>query len=100
MFDFNDEVAYQFGEIGPAVIDAWGAAVEGEVTLRECWGKPRLAFKAAIATGERNPGSTESHSHNPLFPRGNYFTEAGLLGPKNFFMRTPVFAFNPRLVGP
>ena len=54
-------------------------------TFVAVWGKMHLGLKAAIASGDRDMHSANLQTLNPLFPRGNYFTEASLLGPQNFF---------------
>jgi hypothetical protein len=42
----------------------------------------------------RNAGGATLQTLNRLFPRGNYFTEAALLGPQNFFDAHRVSALN------
>ena len=41
------------------------------------------------------PDSDDLQTLNPLFPRGNYFTEASLLGPQNFFDVHPCLRLQP-----
>src|SRR3546814_10790221 len=41
------------------------------------------------------PYTTLFRSFNPLFPRGNYFSEAAVLGPRNFFNVHPFMTVNP-----
>lgn len=52
-------------------------------------------MKAAIASGDRDTNSASLQTLNPLFPHGNYFTEASLLGPQNFFDIHPCFRLQP-----
>jgi hypothetical protein len=94
-WDFNHEAMYQFGRFGSADIDAWSVATDHGYTVESLWAKPRLGLKAAIASGDRSPGSESLQTLNPLFPRGNYFTEAALLGPQNFFDVHPCLRMTP-----
>ncbi len=94
-WDFNHEALYQFGHFGSGDINAWSVATDHGYTLDNVFGKPRLGLKAAIASGDRNSKSPNLQTFSPLFPRGNYFTEASLLGPQNFFDVHPCFQFRP-----
>jgi Alginate export len=44
---------------------------------------PRLGLRANIISGDRNPNDPNLQTFNPLFPRGKYFGEIGLIGPSN-----------------
>jgi hypothetical protein len=94
-WDFNDEALYQFGSFGSGDISAWSVATDHGYTLANLWGKPRLGLKAAIASGDQNANESDLETLNPLFPRGNYFTEASLLGPQNFFDVHPCLQLRP-----
>jgi hypothetical protein len=94
-WDFNHEAMYQFGEFGDGDIRAWSVATDHGYTLPHVWGKPRLGLKAAIATGDQDAGDADLETLNPLFPRGNYFTEASLLGPQNFIDLRPCVRLSP-----
>ena len=94
-WDFNHEAVYQFGRFGSGDISAWSVATDHGYTFDNMWGKPRLGLKAAIASGDRNPQSANLQTLNPLFPRGNYFTEASLLGPQNFVDIHPSVRLQP-----
>ncbi len=93
--DFNHEALYQFGKFGSGDIGAWSFATDHGYTFSDAWGKPRLGLKAAIATGDRDPADDDLQTLNPLFPRGNYFTEASLLGPQNFIDLRPCLRIQP-----
>ena len=56
---------------------------------------PRLGLSANIASGDRNPADHDLQTFNPLFPRGNYFSELALLGPRNFFNLHPALTVHP-----
>jgi hypothetical protein len=94
-WDFNHEALYQFGRFGSGDISAWSVATDHGYRFANVWGKPRLGVKAAIASGDRDRNSANLQTFNPLFPRGNYFTEASLLGPQNFFDVHPSFRLQP-----
>lgn len=94
-WDFNHEAIYQFGEYGDGTISAWSVATDHGYTLAHVWGAPRLGLKAAIASGDRDPLDEDLQTLNPLFPRGNYFTEASLLGPQNFIDLHPCLRLKP-----
>jgi hypothetical protein len=94
-WDFNHEVVYQFGHFGSGDIRAWSVATDQGYTFDNVWGTPRLGLKAAIASGDRSTNNANLQTLNPLFPRGNYFTEAALLGPQNFFDVHPCLQLRP-----
>ena len=94
-WDFNHETLYQFGLFGTGDISAWSVATDHGYTLTNLWGNPRLGLKAAIASGDQNANDEDLGTLNPLFPRGNYFTEASLLGPQNFFDVHPCLQLRP-----
>ncbi|HZL71690.1 MAG TPA: alginate export family protein [Planctomycetota bacterium] len=83
--DYNFEVVYQFGRFGQGDLQAWTAASDTGLTLEELPGRPRLGLKANIASGDRDASDADLETFNPLFPRGSYFSETGLIGPANFF---------------
>jgi hypothetical protein len=93
-WDFNHEAMYQFGEFGSGDIAAWSIATDHGYTF-DVWGKPRLGLRSAIASGDRDPMDNDLETLNPLFPRGNYFTEASLLGPQNFIDLRPCLRLQP-----
>ncbi len=52
-------------------------------------------MNAKIASGDRDPADPDLESFSALFPRGNYFSEAAVLGPRNFFNLHPFLTVNP-----
>ncbi len=84
-WDFNWELLYQFGRFGAGDIVAWTLATDTGYTWRSIAWQPRLALNVNVASGDRDPGDADLETLNPLFPRGNYFDEVGLLGPRNFY---------------
>ena len=94
-WDYNYEFLYQWGAFGNGIIMAWTAASETGYTWYNARLKPRLALNANIASGDRDPSDPNLQTFNPLYPRGNYFSELGLLGPRNFFNVHPFLTINP-----
>jgi hypothetical protein len=94
-WDFNHEAIYQFGHFSAGDIAAWSVATEQGYTIENWWGKPRLALRAAISSGDRNAASPNLQTFNPLFPRGDYYTQAAMLGPQNFINLLPYLHFEP-----
>jgi hypothetical protein len=83
-WDYNWEIVGQFGRFGDAGIRAWTVATETGYTFADLPLKPRVALSANIASGDKSPDDGRLQTFNPLFPRGNYFSEDATLGPRNF----------------
>ncbi len=94
-WDWNNEFVYQFGEFGSGRIGAWTAAFDIGHSWNEAWLAPRIGLATAIASGDGNPAGPGLRTFNPLFPRGNYFSELALLGPRNFFNVNPSLTLRP-----
>lgn len=84
-WDWNWEAIYQFGRFSDGDISAWTVATETGYTFADAPLRPRLALSANVASGDDDPSDTNLGTFNPLFPRGNYFSEAAVLGPRNFW---------------
>ncbi len=94
--DYNFELVYQFGQFGSGNINAWTTASDTGYTFKDILWTPRLALRADIASGDRDPNKKELNTFNPLFPRGAYFTENALIGPQNFIDLHPYITLIPR----
>ncbi|WP_323844460.1 alginate export family protein [Microbulbifer magnicolonia] len=82
---WNWEALYQYGGFGSGDIHAWTIASETAYRWQSaCW-QPQLRLSVNIASGDDNLDDPELGTFNPLFPRGNYFSEAAVLGPRNFY---------------
>ncbi|WP_082824629.1 alginate export family protein [Thalassospira lucentensis] len=88
-WDWNWEAAYQFGSFGDGDIAAWTLAGDTGFTFEEAPLLPRFGLRANIASGDDDPNDSDLQTFNPLFPRGNYFSQAAVLGPRNFFNVNP-----------
>jgi hypothetical protein len=95
-WDWNWETLLQWGSFGAGDILAWTVASDTGYTWREVPWTPRLGLSANVASGDRNPDNPDLETFNPLFPRGNYFSELALLGPRNFYNVHPFLTVNPR----
>ncbi|MEM1443186.1 MAG: alginate export family protein, partial [Verrucomicrobiota bacterium] len=95
-FDWNIEAIFQFGTFGSQDIQAWTVATQTGYTLANLPLSPRLGLGANIASGDTDPLDDRLGSFNALYPRGNYFSEAAILGPRNFFNVHPSVEFQVR----
>lgn len=94
-WDWNWEAIYQFGRFGEGNISAWTIASETGFTFEDRPWRPRIALSANIASGDSNPANADLGTFDPLFPRGNYFSQAAVLGPRNFFNIHPFLTVSP-----
>lgn len=83
-WDWNWEAVYQFGSFGDGDIQAWTVASITGYTFESVPWRPRVALSANIASGDNDPDDSDLGTFNALFPRGNYFSQAAVLGPQNF----------------
>ena len=81
--DYDFEGVWQGGRFGSGSIHAWTAASNTGYTWESIGFKPRAGLKADITSGDRNPRDGSLGTFNALFPKGNYFSQADLLGPNN-----------------
>lgn len=84
-WSWNWESLYQFGNFGSSDIRAWTLASETGYRWSEQRWRPQLLLSINIASGDNNEDDEELGTFNPLFPRGNYFSEAAVFGPRNFY---------------
>jgi hypothetical protein len=94
-WDWNFEFVYQFGEFGKGSISAWTAASDTGFTFAHAPWSPRLGLKADVTSGDRNPNDRDLQTFNPLFPKGAYFGETGLIGPLNHIDLHPSLELHP-----
>lgn len=87
--DYNFEFLYQWGSFGSGEIRAWTAASDTGYRLEQVPLSPRFGMKADIASGDDDPDDQDLQTFNPLFPKGAYFSENGLIGPANFINVNP-----------
>lgn len=82
---WNWEMLYQFGRFGGGDIIAWTLATETAYQWADIRWKPTLKLSINIASGDDDPDDSDLGTFNPLYPRGNYFSEAAVFGPRNFY---------------
>jgi hypothetical protein len=94
-WDWNWEVIAQGGHFGDGRIAAWSLATDTGYTWSNQSGQPRVGLSANVASGDEDPDDADLQSFNAMFPRGNYFSELALLGPRNFFNLHPSIGLQP-----
>ncbi|HEY3307160.1 MAG TPA: alginate export family protein [Desulfuromonadaceae bacterium] len=87
--DYNFEFLYQWGSLGNGDIRAWTAASDTGYTIDGLPLRPRFGLRADIASGDEDRNNPDLQTFNPLFPKGAYFSENGLIGPANFINVNP-----------
>lgn len=97
-WDWNFEFFYQFGDFdspgGDGDILAWSVASDTGYTFEQAPLVPRLALRANIISGDRDPGDPDIQTFNPLFPKGKYFGELSPIGPSNLIHVNPYALFH------
>jgi hypothetical protein len=93
--DYNFEALYQWGGFGKGEIQAWTVASDTGYTLTSLPLRPRIGLRADIASGDEDRSNRNLQTFNPLFPKGAYFSEAGLIGPANFIDLNPCLDLHP-----
>ncbi|ACH39883.1 hypothetical protein Gbem_2880 [Citrifermentans bemidjiense Bem] len=92
--DYNFEFLYQWGSFGDGEISAWTAASDTGYSAADLPFSPRFGLKADITSGDKDPNNPDLQTFNPLFPKGAYFSENGLIGPANFIDVNPSVVFH------
>ena len=87
--DYNFEALFQWGSFGNGDIRAWTVASDTGYTLAALSLRPRIGLRADIASGDEDLTNPDLQTFDPLFPKGAYFSEAGLIGPANFIDLNP-----------
>jgi hypothetical protein len=79
---WNWEAMLQRGSFAGQTVRAWSIATETAYTLSGTI-QPRLRLRANIASGDRSPADGRLGTFNAMFPKGKYFGELSLIGPRN-----------------
>lgn len=93
-FFWNWEAIYQWGGHGNLDISAWTLATNTGYRFDAPW-SPEFMVSANIASGDSANGDGELGTFDPLYPRGNYFSDAAILGPANFYNINPYITLFP-----
>lgn len=91
---FNWEALVQFGRFNDQDIRAWSLALDTSVALK-LYPLSAVGVSANVASGDKDPTDNKLGTLNPMFPRGSYFSEIAILGPRNFYNIQPYLTFNP-----
>ncbi len=91
---WNWEAIYQWGQHGDLDISAWTLATNTGYRFDTAW-SPEVMLSANIASGDRNSEDGTLGTFDPLYPRGNYFSDAAVLGPANFYNLNPYLTLSP-----
>jgi len=94
-WNYNWEYIYQFGTFGAGNIHAWSLATITGYQWKNIYWQPHIALSVNIASGDKNRNNSDLESFNAIFPRGNYFSEAAVLGPRNFYNFHPFLTIHP-----
>lgn len=94
-WDYNFEIVGQFGEFADESIRAWTVASDTGFTWDTVPWRPRLGFKANIASGDRSPDDGRRGTFNALYPKAAYFGEISQVGPANFMNLHPSLTVRP-----
>ncbi len=94
-WDWSIEPIVQVGSFGGARLLAWTIASQTGWTWSKVRSQPRLGLSTNYASGDRDAADNRLQTFNPLFPRGNYFSQAAILGPYNFFNVNPQASIKP-----
>lgn len=93
-FDYDLDVAFQFGDNGPGSQCAFAGYGELGYTFDHKW-KPRLSFATTYATGDRDPDDADNERFNRIFGANHYrstldlFTWQNVISPKLRIELTP-----------
>ena len=89
-WSWNHEAMIQTGTFGRDDILAWSVATDTTYTFSNLPLKPFLELKANVISGDGSRNDRTLGTFNPLFPKGKYFGEIGLVGPYNLVNLHPV----------
>ena len=92
--DWKGELIGQVGTFGSGSIRAYAAAAEIGYTLKGAPFTPRLHVNGGVASGDHHPDRPGVGTFNALFPRGQYFSDTGLIGPYNLVNARPGLKLN------
>jgi len=82
-FRYDAEALYQFGEFADKSINAWTISLNTGYKFNSVKLKPELGLKTELISGDKYYDDNKLQTFNPLFPKGNYFGLAALIGPAN-----------------
>lgn len=95
-FDWDNEVAWQYGRFKDKDIRAWSASVHAGYTFTGVDWTPRLGIKTGVASGDRHKGDGQLNTFNAMYPKLPYLTENGIVSPANLVDISPSLQLTPR----
>ncbi len=93
-WDFDTDLAWQYGTFGSREIRAWAVGSDLGFTLPAVW-KPRVGLRFDGASGGSSADPNSIDTFNPLFPKGLYFDESMLTTYANLLSVRPSIAIAP-----
>ena len=82
-WDYDWEPVVQFGKFANREILAWTVATDTGYTFKSLPWRPRLGFRADIASGDSGSPSGRFGGFNPLYFKAGYFNDASVIRPTN-----------------
>ncbi len=95
-FHYDVEGVYQFGCFGDTTVSAYEASFDVGYFFKELPFGPNVSLRYDMTSGDANPHDGRLETFNPLFPKGIYFSEPGLIGPSNLIALHPVVDWHLR----
>ena len=93
--DYDVESVVQGGRFAGRRIRAFAASAGGGYALDRPW-KPRLGLRLDLGSGDKDPTDGQLGTFNPLFPKGAYFNETGLMSWGNLLALRSSLGLTPR----
>lgn len=95
-WQYDLEVIGQTGRFGRSDIAAWAVSgLVGHLVFADSELPVGLTLGADASSGDQRASDGRVNTFNPLFPRAQYFTEAGFFGPSNLLSVHPGINFHP-----
>lgn len=94
--DFDFEAVRQTGRFGAREIDAYALFFDTGLNVAFGGMKTRLALKADVASGGDSRGTGDLGTFHPLFPKLDYFNQAGIQTFANYVDMFPYVTVQPR----
>lgn len=92
-FDLDAEAIMQRGRQAGRDVRAWAGSIVAGYTLKSTW-SPRFGLEVDAGSGDRTHDATLG-TFNPLFPKGAYFDESGLVSWANLVLVRASVAVQP-----
>lgn len=95
-FDYEGELAGQWGKFAGDTIHAWMAAVDAGYSFADCPWKPRMGIGFDYGSGDDNPRDGTHDTFNQLYPLGHSFLGyMDLVGRQNVLATNVNLTFKP-----